>query len=59
MIGSLARFAAAHRRLEGEVRREAQRRLPDTLKLLRLKKLRLAIKDRLHRLAPLGTRSRA
>jgi hypothetical protein len=43
------RFSMIHRRLEEEIRRELKRRMPDSMRLLRLKKLRLAAKDRLHR----------
>ncbi|HVI97489.1 MAG TPA: DUF465 domain-containing protein [Sphingomonas sp.] len=41
------RLTALHRKLDDEIRRELGRRFPDSIKLLRLKKLRLAIKDRL------------
>jgi hypothetical protein len=34
--------------LDDEIRRELKRRCPDTIRLLRLKKLKLAVKDRLH-----------
>lgn len=44
------RLAGVHRRLEQEIRRELKRRLPDGLRLARLKKLKLAVKDRLHHL---------
>lgn len=44
------RLALAHRKLDAEISREQKRRIPDSWRLLRLKKLRLAIKDRLHRL---------
>jgi hypothetical protein len=37
-----------HRRLDDEIRRELRLRFPDSIRLLRLKKLRLAVKDRLH-----------
>jgi len=37
-----------HAQLDSEIRRELKRRFPDGLRLLRLKKLRLAAKDRLH-----------
>lgn len=36
-----------HAKLDGEIRREVTRRFPDGFRLLRLKKLRLAVKDRL------------
>ena len=36
-----------HRRLDDEIRGELRRRLPDSMRLLRLKKLKLAVKDRL------------
>ena len=42
------RLALVHRRLDEEIRRELARRLPDSIRLLRLKKLKLAVKDRLH-----------
>ena len=44
------RMTLAHSRLDAEIRREQKRRVPDSWRLLRLKKLRLAIKDRMHRL---------
>lgn len=43
------RLSVIHRRLDDEVRRELKRRFPDSIRLLRLKKLGLAVKDRLHR----------
>lgn len=45
------RLTVVHRRLEDEIRRELKRRVPDSFRLLRLKKLKLAVKDRLHSLA--------
>ena len=48
----LYRLSVVHRRLDEEIRREVRRRFPDTIRLLRLKKLKLAVKDRLHRLQP-------
>lgn len=47
MSGMLYRLSVVHRRLEDEIRREADRKAPDQFRLLRLKKLRLAVKDRL------------
>ena len=46
------KLALVHRRLDEEIRGELKRRRPDTLRLLRLKKLKLAIKDRLFRRTP-------
>ena len=43
------RFTLIHRKIDDEIRGELARRIPDSIKLLRLKKLRLAVKDRLHR----------
>ena len=45
----LYRLSVLHKRLDDEIRRELKRRLPDSMRLLRLKKLKLAVKDRLHR----------
>jgi hypothetical protein len=42
------RFTALHRKLDDEIRRELERRFPDSINLLRLKTLRRAIKDRLY-----------
>ncbi|HEX9948064.1 MAG TPA: DUF465 domain-containing protein [Allosphingosinicella sp.] len=47
MSSSAYRLTHIHRRLDDAITREMRRRLPDSLKLLRLKKLRLAVKDRL------------
>ena len=47
MSSATYRLTHIHRRLDDAIRLEMQRRLPDSLKLLRLKKLRLAVKDRL------------
>lgn len=44
------RLLQIYSKLDAEVRREHQRRFPNAFRLLRLKKLRLAIKDRMHRL---------
>ena len=46
------KLTVIHRRLDEEIRGELKRRVPDSLRLLRLKKLRLAVKDRLHRHRP-------
>lgn len=51
------RLSVIHRRLDEEIRRELKRRAPDSVRLLRLKKLRLAIKDRLFKLIRREARS--
>ena len=43
------RLTLAHSKLDAEIAREGKRRAPDSWRLLRLKKLRLAIKDRINR----------
>ncbi len=48
MNAMLYRLSVLHKRLDDEIRSELKRRLPDTIRLLRLKKLKLAVKDRLH-----------
>jgi hypothetical protein len=52
MNATLYRLTVVHRRIDEEIRRELKRRFPDSVRLLRLKKLKLAIKDRLYRIAP-------
>lgn len=47
MSSTAYRLTHIHRRLDDAITSEMSRRLPDSLKLLRLKKLRLAVKDRL------------
>ncbi len=48
MSSLMYRLSVVHKRLDEEIRRELKRRFPDNLRLLRLKKLKLAVKDRLH-----------
>lgn len=48
----IKRLIAAHQMLNREIRRELARRAPDRFRLTRLKKERLAIKDRLFRHFP-------
>ncbi|MES2988153.1 MAG: YdcH family protein [Pseudomonadota bacterium] len=48
----IQRLIAAHSLLNREIRREVARRFPDSTRLVRLKKERLAIKDRLFRHFP-------
>ena len=52
MTNLIQRLIAAHRVLNHEIRRELARRFPDGIRLARLKKERLAIKDRLFRHFP-------
>ena len=47
MSSATYRLTQIHGNLDEAITREMRRRLPDSLKLLRLKKLRLAVKDRL------------
>lgn len=47
MSSTAYRLTHIHSRLDEAIAGEASRRLPDSLRLLRLKKLRLAVKDRL------------
>ena len=47
MSSATYRLTQTHRRLDDAITEELRRRLPDSLKLLRLKRLRLAVKDRL------------
>ena len=57
MKALIYRLLLVHGRLDAEVRREHKRQFPEALRLLRLKKLKLTIKDRMHRLAfarPIG-----
>lgn len=43
----LYRLTAMHRKIDAEITLERHRRSPDSFRLLRLKKLRLAVKDRM------------
>ena len=47
MSSATYRLTRIHRSLDDAITAEMRRRLPDSLKLLRLKRLRLAVKDRL------------
>ena len=49
MKAFIYRLTMVHRFLDDEIRGELARRFPDSIKLLRLKKLRLAVNDRLTR----------
>lgn len=52
MSTSTYRLTRIHRDLDEAIRAEMKRRLPDSLRLLRLKKMKLAVKDRLSSLLP-------
>jgi hypothetical protein len=52
MNAFIYRLSVIHRRLDDEIRRERRSRAPDWVRLLRLKKLKLAVKDRLHNHGP-------
>jgi hypothetical protein len=54
MSDSTFRLTSIHRSLDEAIRAEMRRRLPDSLKLLRLKRLKLAVKDRLSAQIPRG-----
>ena len=54
MSSILMRLAAAHRLLTREIHREAKRRSPNGERLARLKRERLAVKDRLARHLPVS-----
>ncbi|MCW1432346.1 YdcH family protein [Novosphingobium sp. JCM 18896] len=43
----LFRLTLIHKRIDAEIEREKRRRVPNNFRLIRLKKLRLAVKDRL------------
>ena len=47
MSSATYRLTQIHRRLDDAITHEMRRLLPDSFKLLRLKKLRVAVKDRL------------
>ena len=57
MNALLYKMTLLHRRLDTEIRRELTRKFPNHFRLLRLKKLKLAVKDRLHRLVPMAGRA--
>ncbi len=51
MTFTIERFKLIHARLDAEIRRELKARWPRAERIMRLKKLRLAVKDRLHETA--------
>ena len=50
MSETMYRLMERHQQLDGRLRRALSRKVPDQFEILRLKKLKLAIKDRLNRL---------
>jgi hypothetical protein len=58
MNALIERLIATHRQLNGEIRRERSRLAPDALRLMQLKKLRLATKEQLVRHVPDGAEFR-
>ncbi len=59
MSDRVFRLLERHQKLDEALRRLQAKRWPDTFEIARLKKLKLAIKDRLARLARRPARSRA
>jgi hypothetical protein len=56
MKAGIFRLLTQHQRLDEQLRIEQSRRLPDVVRVVQLKKLKLAVKDRLHQLS-LGRRA--
>lgn len=57
MTSLFGRLGAAHHMLTREIARERRRPRPDDTRLMRLKKERLAVKDRMARHAPATERT--
>lgn len=55
MSMSVFRLMQLHRRIDDQILSELHRRMPDVFRLQKLKKTKLAVKDRLHRMG-LGRR---
>lgn len=51
MSPKLYRLSLAHQRVDDLIRREQRFRVPNAFRLMRLKRMKLVIKDRLFRLA--------
>jgi uncharacterized protein len=51
MKDGIFRLLLKHQRIDAQLRLEQARRVPDTLRINQLKKMKLAVKDRLHRLS--------
>ena len=50
MTMSMFLLMERHARIDDALRKEQRRRFPDVFRMQQLKKLKLAVKDRLHRL---------
>jgi hypothetical protein len=57
MNSVINRMKLIHARLDAEVRRELSTRFPDQGRVARLKKLKLAVKDKLAQTAPRAMRA--
>ncbi len=55
MTNAVFGLLTKHQKLDAALRTEQSRKMPDTIRIQRLKKLKLGIKDQLHRLS-LGRR---
>ena len=58
MSALIYKLTVVHGKLDDAIRHEHKRRLPDGIRLLRLKKLRIAVKDRLQLLVRFGRQER-
>lgn len=58
MSALIYKLTVVHGKLDDAIRHEHKRRFPDGIRLLRLKKLRLAVKDRLQLLVGFGRQER-
>ena len=59
MSHNIFRLMQYHQNLDSKLRTEMSRRLPDMLRVQRLKRLKLAVKDRLAKLAARPQASKA
>ena len=58
MSALIYKLTVVHGQLDDAIRHEHKRRFPDDIRLLRLKKLRLAVEDRLQLLVRFGRQER-
>ncbi len=57
MTARLFKLTEIHQRIDEKLRREAKRPRPDTLELTRLKRMKLRVKDLIHRILPSASRA--